>query len=80
MEPEIIDLGSLDIGDGGGNKFGGVKSSNFGGGLELLMNDRFKSGGDKNSSTNIPQSSGIPPIRHKLSPCSLTAGAPNEFF
>jgi hypothetical protein len=55
MEPEIIDLGSLDIGNGGngGNKIGGVKSSNFGGGLELLMNDRFKSGGDKGSSTNI---------------------------
>lgn len=55
MEPEIIDLGSLDIGDGGnsGNRFGGVKSSNFGGGLELLMNDRFKSGGDKGASTNI---------------------------
>jgi len=56
MEPEVIDLGCLDIGDGGGNsgsKVGGVKSSNFGGGLELLMNDRFKSGGDKGSSTNI---------------------------
>ena len=50
MEPEVIDLGSLDIGDGGN---GGRKSSNFGGGLELLMNDRFKSGGDKNASTNI---------------------------
>jgi hypothetical protein len=50
MEPEVIDLGSLDIGDGGS---GGRKSSNFGGGLELLMNDRFKSGGDKNASTNI---------------------------
>lgn len=50
MEPEVIDLGSLDIGDGGG---GGRKSSNFGGGLELLMNDKFKSGGDKNASTNI---------------------------
>lgn len=49
MEPEVIDLGSLDIGDGGGRK-----SSNFGGGLELLMNDRFKSGGDKGGgSTNI---------------------------
>ncbi len=46
----MIDLGSLDIGDGGS---GGRKSSNFGGGLELLMNDRFKSGGDKNASTNI---------------------------
>jgi hypothetical protein len=50
MEPEVIDLGSLDIGDGGN---GGRKSSNFGGGLELLMNDRFKSGGDKGGSTNI---------------------------
>ena len=50
MEPEVIDLGSLDIGDGGS---GGRKSSNFGGGLELLMNDKFKSGGDKNASTNI---------------------------
>ena len=50
MEPEVIDLGSLDIGDGGNS---GRKSSNFGGGLELLMNDRFKSGGDKNASTNI---------------------------
>lgn len=49
MEPEVIDLGSLDIGDGGGGK----KSSNFGGGLELLMNDRFKSSGDKSASTNI---------------------------
>jgi hypothetical protein len=50
MEPEVIDLGSLDIGDGGNS---GRRSSNFGGGLELLMNDRFKSGGDKNASTNI---------------------------
>jgi hypothetical protein len=52
MDPEIIDLGSLDIGSGGGN--GGKRSANFGGGLELLMNDRFKSGNnDKSGSTNI---------------------------
>jgi len=52
MEPEVIDLGSLDIGSGSGS--GGKKSANFGGGLELLMNDRFKSGsGDKSGSTNI---------------------------
>lgn len=55
MDPEIIDLGSLDIGSGGRGGGGGdrVKSVNFGGGLELLMNDRFKSGGDKSGSTNI---------------------------
>ena len=52
MDPEIIDLGSLDIGSGSGN--GGKRSANFGGGLELLMNDRFKSGNnDKLGSTNI---------------------------
>lgn len=52
MEPEVIDLGSLDIGSGSGS--GGKKSANFGGGLELLMNDKFKSGsGDKSGSTNI---------------------------
>jgi hypothetical protein len=55
MDPEIIDLGSLDIGSGSGNGGnGGKRSSNFGGGLELLMNDKFKSGNnDKSGSTNI---------------------------
>jgi len=53
MDPEIIDLGSLDIGSGNGGN-GGKRSSNFGGGLELLMNDKFKSGSnDKSGSTNI---------------------------
>jgi len=53
MDPEIIDLGSLDIGSGSGGN-GGKKSTNFGGGLELLMNDKFKSGNnDKSGSTNI---------------------------
>ena len=53
MDPEIIDLGSLDIGSGNGGN-GGKRSANFGGGLELLMNDRFKSGNnDKSGSTNI---------------------------
>lgn len=53
MDPEIIDLGSLDIGSGNGGN-GGKRSANFGGGLELLMNDRFKSGNnDKSGSINI---------------------------
>jgi hypothetical protein len=53
MDPEIIDLGSLDIGSGSGGN-GGKRSANFGGGLELLMNDKFKSGNnDKSGSTNI---------------------------
>jgi len=54
MDPEVIDLGSLDIGSGSGGSGGVKRSSNFGGGLELLMNDKFKSSsGDKSGSTNI---------------------------
>jgi hypothetical protein len=52
---EVIDLGNLSDLDnnfsnkssrsGGGSGGGGAKSVNFGGGLELLMNDKLKSGG-----------------------------------
>ena len=51
---EVIDLGNLSDLDnnsfsnkssrGGGTSGGGAKSVNFGGGLELLMNDKLKSG------------------------------------
>ena len=52
MADEIIDLGNLSELDNsfiGGSKSGGggrssSKSVNFGGGLELLMNDKLKSG------------------------------------
>ena len=59
MADEIIELGNLsDLdnsfmggnrggGGGGGHRGGGSKSVNFGGGLELLMNDKLKSGGGK---------------------------------
>jgi hypothetical protein len=54
MADEIIDLGNLSEldnsfiggsrGGGGGGSRSGSKSVNFGGGLELLMNDKLKSG------------------------------------
>ena len=57
MADEIIELGNLsdldnsfmggNRGGGGGGRGGGSKSVNFGGGLELLMNDKLKSGGGK---------------------------------
>ena len=60
MADEIIELGNLsDLdnsfmggnrgggGGGGSGRGGGSKSVNFGGGLELLMNDKLKSGGGK---------------------------------
>ena len=58
MTDEIIDIGNLSDLDNsfiGGNKnSGGSKSSNksvnFGGGLELLMNDKLKSGGRSSAS------------------------------
>jgi hypothetical protein len=39
MEPEIIDLGNI----GDSSSGGGMKSTNFGPGIELLMNDKSKS-------------------------------------
>jgi hypothetical protein len=53
---EVIDLGNLsDLDNSFSNKSsrggggGGAKSVNFGGGLELLMNDKLKSGGKSSS-------------------------------
>jgi len=42
---DISNLPSVKIGGGGGG--GGNKSTNFGGGLEFLMNDKMKSGSNK---------------------------------
>jgi len=62
MADEIIDLGNLSELDNsfmGGNRSGGgggrssSKSVNFGGGLELLMNDKLKSGNKGGADGNI---------------------------
>ena len=57
MEPEIIDINDLDSGNtiNINNSvehvnIGGSRSSNFGSGIELLMNDKMKSGGNNLSS------------------------------
>jgi hypothetical protein len=47
MEPEVIDISSFDM----GSSDSGLKSSNFGGGIELLMNDKVKENSGSNSST-----------------------------
>ena len=62
-EPEIIDISSLDSGktvninnsvsDMEEINIGGSKSANFGTGIELLMNDKKKSTGDKGLSSDI---------------------------
>ena len=49
MDSEIIDISSLDNMSFGG----GTKSSNFGGGLELLMNDKKKENSGPSSDINI---------------------------
>ena len=53
MEPEIININELDSGNTininnsvEDVNVGGSKSSNFGSGIELLMNDKMKSGGN----------------------------------
>jgi len=49
MDSEIIDISSINLGGGDA----GGRSSNFGGGLELLMNDKKSSGGRPSSDINI---------------------------
>ena len=59
-EPEIIDIGNLDSSNSGiklnlSNDDNSLKSSNFGPGIELLMNEKKKDGGsssNKNSGEN----------------------------
>ena len=46
---EVIDISNLPS----DSRFGGNKSSNFGGGLEFLMNDKLKSGGNKGGGGDI---------------------------
>ena len=52
MEPEIIDITNLDTPSISLNE-GNLKSANFGSGIELLMNDKLKSGGDKSNPDQI---------------------------
>ncbi len=59
MEEEVIDITNLDsertinIGDGDKMNIGGQKSTNFGTGIELLMNDKKKQSGTEGLSNEI---------------------------
>ena len=48
MDNEIIDIGSINLGESSGRS-----SSNFGSGIELLMNDKKSSGGRPSSDIHI---------------------------
>ena len=53
MDPEIIDISALNFEDeksSNGTRLTSLKSSNFGGGIELLMNDRVKESVGKHTS------------------------------
>lgn len=49
MEPDIIEISEIDF----DNNTGGQRSSNFGGGLEFLMNDKLKTSSTSNGDINI---------------------------
>jgi hypothetical protein len=51
--PEMIDISSFDLNESGSSRRSGLKSSNFGGGLELLMNDKVKEGSGSKLSSDI---------------------------
>ena len=55
-EPEMIDISSFDLNESSGSsRKSGLKSTNFGGGIELLMNDKVKesSGGRMTSDIDL---------------------------
>jgi hypothetical protein len=51
--PEMIDISSFDLNESGSSRKQGLKSSNFGGGIELLMNDKVKEGSGSKLSSDI---------------------------
>jgi hypothetical protein len=51
--PEMIDISSFDLNESGSSRRSGLKSSNFGGGIELLMNDKVKEGSGSKLSSDI---------------------------
>ena len=51
--PEMIDISSFDLNESGSSRRSGLKSSNFGGGIELLMNDKVKEGSGNKLSSDI---------------------------
>ena len=51
--PEMIDISSFDLNESGSSRRPGLKSSNFGGGIELLMNDKVKEGSGSKLSSDI---------------------------
>jgi hypothetical protein len=86
---EVIDLGSLDSiptftfgGSGGGGGSGNRSSSNFGGGIELLMNDKFKGGesGRKNSSSGDIDLGELADLENELNDLSNAPKRQSSFF
>ena len=53
MNSDIIEISSLDLNDNFDAGWSKPKSSNFGGGLELLMNDKAKEGNRPTSDIDL---------------------------
>ena len=95
MADEIIDLGNLSELDNsfmGGNRSGGgggrssSKSVNFGGGLELLMNDKLKSGNKGGGDGNIDLDDlneledELNELSDSINPSKVTKNFKSDFF
>ena len=53
MDNDIIDISTINLGDNTSFNKSSLKSSNFGSGIELLMNDKKSSGGRPSSDIDI---------------------------
>ena len=93
MADEIIDLGNLSELDNsfmGGSRSGGGRSGsktvNFGGGLELLMNDKLKSGNKGGGDGNIDLDDlneledELNELSDSINPSKVTKNFKSDFF
>ena len=82
MNSEIIELSNLDFNDNFNSNSSSLKSTNFGGGIELLMNDKVKEGNRPSSDIDIEDLNNLENELNNLSEMNVknTYSAKSDLF
>lgn len=75
---DIIELSNLDFNDEISNHSSGLKSTNFGGGIELLMNDKVKDGTKLSSDIDIEDLNNLENELNNLSDININTNYTNK--
>ena len=77
---DIIEISELDLNDNFGASFSQTqKSSNFGGGIELLMNDKIRDSGKPSTDIDLEDLNNLENELNNLADSSTTSAAPSMF-